>query len=409
MQQITTFDLNRKLPDFKNLRLLSPIAIFIIAVSLTTACSHVKPYYRSDDLKPTNISINQDEIRHRVLLIGDAGDPEINGGVLLLLQQWASLIPQRTTIIFLGDNIYPEGMPEKNDPNRAEAESRLMAQIGVIQQSSANAIFIPGNHDWAKGKPSGESAVKRQEKFINSILPGNDNMLPGDACPGPAKVDLDGLRIIALDTPWWFQDYSHLSKDHCYPDTKEAIVTKLKLLLQETPAGSKVIVVGHHPLISYGPRGGVFTWKDHLFPLTRLVNWLWIPLPGIGSLYPLSRSTFLKDKNDMGSPEYRNFKDHLLKAFHARKPLLYAAGHDHTLQVLDGGDAADYLLVSGAGSEDKIYDVRHGGETLFAHSHAGFMAVDFLWNSKVLLRVVEPGETETLLDHWLENDEPDFK
>lgn len=409
MRQISTFKSNRKSHHFANLRSQSLITTFFIIVSLTIGCSHVKPYYRSDDLKPTPISIKKDDIRLRVLLIGDAGDPKINGGALLLLQQWASLVPQKTNMIFLGDNIYPAGMPDKNDADRPEAERRLMAQINVIQKSGANGIFIPGNHDWARGEPSGAAAVKRQQEFINRILPGDDNFLPEDACPGPAKVDLDGLRIIALDTPWWFQDSSYLSEENCSPGSKEAIITKLKQLLQETPEGSKVIVVGHHPLISYGPRGGVFTWKDHLFPLTRLVSWLWIPLPGVGSLYPLSRSTFLKDVNDKGSPKYEDFKDHLLEAFHSRKPLFYAAGHDHTLQVLDGGDAAHYLLVSGAGSADKIYDVRDGDETLFAHSHTGFMAVDFLWNGKILLCVVEPGKTEVLLNIWLQNDDPNLK
>ncbi len=34
----------------------------------------------------------------------------------------------------------------------------------------------------------------------------------------------------------------------------------------------------------------------------------------------------------------------------------------------------------------------HGKDTLFAHEHLGYMAVDFVEDGRVLLRVVEPTE-----------------
>ena len=79
-------------------------------------CSHIKPYYRSDDLKPTNITIGKEQIKTRILLIGDAGEPQKNESVLKKLFQWASFTPEKTTVVFLGDNIYPKGMPEAHHP-----------------------------------------------------------------------------------------------------------------------------------------------------------------------------------------------------------------------------------------------------------------------------------------------------
>jgi hypothetical protein len=72
--------------------------------------------------------------------------------------------------------------------------------------------------------------------------------------------------------------------------------------------------------------------------------------------------------------------------------LIYAAGHDHSLQVIEMQRGVKYMLVSGAGSASKISEVGHGENTLFAHSHPGFMAVDFLENGRVLLRIIEPGK-----------------
>ena len=83
-----------------------------------------------------------------------------------------------------------------------------------------------------------------------------------------------------------------------------------------------------------------------------------------------------------------------------RTPLLiYAAGHDHSLQVLKGC-TADYLLVSGAGSHNKLSAVTSGKNTFFSDKATGFMVVDFLENGKVLLRVVE-SDKEVVFHQYL--------
>ena len=69
-------------------------------------------------------------------------------------------------------------------------------------------------------------------------------------------------------------------------------------------------------------------------------------------------------------------------------PLIYAAGHEHSLQVMSG-EAADYLLVSGLGSSSKATAVGHGDDTIFAHGHPGFMTLDFV-DEEIWLSVIEP-------------------
>jgi hypothetical protein len=382
------------------------LLFLLLFISLAgVGCSHIKPFYRSDDLKPTHIAIGKEQIKTRILLIGDAGEPQKNEPVLKKLFQWASFTPEKTTVVFLGDNIYPKGMPETHHPYRQEAERRIMEQIDVIQISGAKGMFIPGNHDWADNGVSGREALKREADFVNTVLDGDENFLPENGCPDPAVVDLEDVRLIVLDTHVWYEDEPENVFTNCQNSTPESVTEKLSQIISETPSDKKIIVVGHHPLVSYGPRGGHFFWKDHLFPLTRVVDWLWIPLPIIGSLYPLARSTFLKDRNDVGSSYHTKMRSQLTKAFSENKPLIYAAGHDHTLQVLEGGSIVDYLLVSGAGSQGNLYDVGDGEETLFAQSHTGFMAVDFLNDGRILLWAVEPEEIGVVLEIWLNDHE----
>ena len=80
---------------------------------------------------------------------------------------------------------------------------------------------------------------------------------------------------------------------------------------------------------------------------------------------------------------------------------MWAAGHEHNLQVLEGAEDAslDYVLISGAAA--KTTPVNHGEETIFAQSSPGFMVLDIFSDSRVLARVVETS-SNTVFPFWLE-------
>ena len=136
-------------------------------------------------------------------------------------------------------------------------------------------------------------------------------------------------------------------------------------------------------------------------------KWLWIPVPIVGSAYPYARWHLYRSDQDMNGARNKKMVTALIGAFAKRKlpphgpPLLiYASGHEHSLQVLKG-EATDYLLVSGAAASRKVTEVMSGDRTLFAHQHAGFIAIDFLNDGKVLLRVVEPDGKGVVFHRWL--------
>ena len=73
-------------------------------------------------------------------------------------------------------------------------------------------------------------------------------------------------------------------------------------------------------------------------------------------------------------------------------PTIYAAGHDHNLQILDAKDVAGIFVVSGAGAVERVSTVTHLPETRFAHAVPGFISADFGTSGGrhvVVLRVVE--------------------
>ena len=393
-------------------RLLVAI-ISMIAVAVTAGCSHKTPYYRNNFNLPSSPAVSTDNIRQRVLLIGDTGEPadceqgtnKCNSDtkkyepVLELMREWASEAPEKTFSIFLGDNIYEYGLTEEGDKNRKKAQNKLEAQHHILTSSKSRGIFLPGNHDWGGRLGPEHKAWNHQLDYLKSEhyvvnLSGLE-----DGCPGPVHMDLNGVRIIVMDTQWWLTrdeliDTSCSRKDEkSIEKVQHEAGEKLTSLLQEAQGKNlKVIVATHHPLITYGNHGGFFSWQDHLKP------------PIIGSLIALGRSYIIKVDQDTGGARYKEMQKTIREVYSKYPPLIHAAGHDHSLQIMEGAGtgSAEYNLVSGAGSKAKLASVTHGDDTLFAHEHTGFMVIDLMNDSSVLLRVVEPGETnQVVYSQWL--------
>ncbi|MCI0433343.1 MAG: metallophosphoesterase [Gemmatimonadetes bacterium] len=325
-------------------------------------------------------------------LVGDAGGPEVAGEpVLLALENEIASRQdaQHEVIVFLGDNIYPSGMPAPGTSQRTDAERRLMAQVRVATATGSEAVFIPGNHDWAKSGRDGWDRVLRQERFVEAQGNGNVWFEPDRGCPGPGVRDVgDRVRLVFIDTEWWLRPDG--KPEHpfstCPADAEWEVIAALDSILAD--AGERhIIVAGHHPLLSSGPHGGHFTILEHLFPLRELKSWLWIPLPVIGSLYPIARRTGITNQ-DLSGSRNRSMRSALDSIFMRHRPLAYASGHEHALQVLEGGRGASVLIVSGAGNYGHVSAIRKLPETLYQAEASGYVRLDVQRDGRVRLGVV---------------------
>ena len=195
------------------------------------------------------------------------------------------------------------------------------------------------------------------------------------------------MRLVLLDTQWWLHKFAkpvHPTST-CPADSEEEVLGSLRDAVRGA-AGRHVFVAGHHPLASGGPHGGYFRLVDHLFPLRELRKWLWLPLPIVGSAYPLARQNGISAQ-DLSSRAYRHMRDSLESVFRDTPPLAFLAGHDHGLQVLSGRGVR-YVLVSGSGSYDHNNAVRRLDSTRYASDRPGFMRVDVLTDGRVRLGVL---------------------
>lgn len=342
-----------------------------------------------------------------LFLIGDAGAAQPNDPVLAALTRAAAEAPTASTIIFLGDNVYPLGLPDSADAERPRAEARLNAQIAVARESGARAWFVPGNHDWQRGRPGGWAAMLRQVAFVREHGAGLAAVVPEGGCPGPAIQDAPGdLRLVVLDTQWWLQSNERPTgaASGCPTADSAAFVAALSTALSE--AGQRdVVILSHHPYRTHGVHGGHFTIVEHVFPLREIEPWLWVPLPIIGSAYPIARQNGISDQ-DMSGGKYHTLLAVLTEVLKSRPPTIYAAGHDHSLQVL-GDSLVPTVIVSGAGYYNHRDPVGHSENTRFAVSRSGFVRVDRLSDGRLRLGVIvvdEQGAREEYSE-WVRSEE----
>jgi hypothetical protein len=358
----------------------------------------------------------KDSIELAIFLIGDAGSSAYDGEPVLaeLALQSDSLRPVPQFVVFLGDNVYPRGVPPLGHPNRDDAERKVAAQVLAIRKGSAQGLLIPGNHDWDRQGLDGWASILRQDTLVRKFGGQDVRLAPAGGCPGPVVVDLGvHVRLIAMDTQWWLHNdvkpYGDASP--CPTRTYDEVADSLDGALRDK--GSRhAIVLTHHPLRSGGIHGGSFTVMDHIFPLRNFKRWLWLPLPLIGSIYPFARQMGISNQ-DVSGRKYREMRGAFERAFGRHPPLVVASGHDHDLQVIRGGGPritnAAYQLVSGAGILGHASVVRDIEGSLFQREAAGFMRLDVTREGRVRLSVttVVPegerpkGESAEVYSLWL--------
>lgn len=329
-----------------------------------------------------------------IILIGDAGKPNLitKDPVLEMLRKQ---LPKGkdSAVVFLGDNIYPNGLPSEYDPRRILAEKRLKAQLDVLKDYPGTIVFLSGNHDWNIGRTNGFEYVIRQEKFVEKYFADRDVFLPSFGCPGPAEVHVnDKLTLIAINTQWWVQfGFRPIGKNcNCIAETEPQVFELLDKMIERN-AGKRVIVLGHMPVYSYGAHGGRFRLRHHLFPLTMFRKRAFIPMPILGTLIAFYRR-FIGLKEDLAHPRYNLFRKQIKKVLRKHPHVIYAAGHEHNLQHIQ--KYGNHYIVSGAGS--KSQQVKQGKFSYFATEKHGFFKLYLQEDNSILVEawVISKGKEE---------------
>jgi len=326
-----------------------------------------------------------DTITQRIFLIGDGGEL-INGKhpVTDWLQKNVDWNDERNTAIFLGDNIYPLGLPMKGAPTYEESKKIIDYQLSPFVKGKSKAFFIMGNHDWANGKLEGWQQVRNQYNYINGLEKSNIRALPGEGCPGPEAVDLNNQVVVVFVDSQWFL-YIHDKpgpSSTCNARSVEEFAAELRGIVAEHP-NQLMLIVTHHPMYSFGVHGGDYTWKEHLFPLTAINPKLWIPLPVLGSIYPITRGVF-GNLQDVKHPLYQTMVKTIENEIKNHPNAMIASGHDHSLQLIKKDSL--FQIVSGSGSNISRVKENREGDLLFQDLSYGFAVLEIAKSGNIVTK-----------------------
>ena len=337
------------------------IILLLIAIVCLNACASYKAQYRNDDDKIATLPSK--EVDKTFYLIGDAGKSP-KDGMSKALTAFNNHIKNKKTkgdyTLFLGDNIYPNGLPKEGEKGRAAAENALNGQIMSVEGFDGEVVFIPGNHDWYA---NGLKGLKRQEKYIEDAL-GKNTFQPENGCP-IEDIDVgDSIKLIIIDTQWYLENWNDnpTINDECEIKTRDRFFEELEGELKK--AQNKTIVLAmHHPMYTNGVHGGYYAAEKHLYPTQSK-----IPVPVFASLISQIRTQGGVSIQDRYNERYNDLMKRLETLTYDVQNLIFVSGHEHTLQYIESEKVKQ--IVSGSGAKESAAQLSNNG--LFSYGKQGF-------------------------------------
>ena len=339
------------------MKITKNIFYFIISILILNACATFKAQYSGE--RSSNSQKNTSDISHSFYLIGDAGNSELNktAPALTYLQREIKNSGKNATLLFLGDNVYETGIPNKKSEKYKLAKHRIKAQTSIAKNFKRRSIFIPGNHDWYNGL----KGLKREEKLVEKEL-GKHSFLPQNGCP-LEKVDISkDIALIIVDTHWYLTDWNKhpTINDNCEIKTRVKFFDELEGLIKKA-RGKTTLIALHHPMFTNGPHGGHFSFKSHMSPL-----------PVLGTLKNVLRETTGITNTDIQNKKYTELRKRIVTLSQENSKTIFVSGHEHSLQYLLENNIPQ--IISGAGS--KTTATKNIGNGKFSYGASGFAKLD---------------------------------
>ncbi len=334
---------------------------YTILATLMVSCATYEAQYA--DEKHGELKFPEKEIDKTFYLVGDAGKSPI-GGMSKALTAFNNYMENKESeddfTIFLGDNIYPSGLPEKGDKERKSAENALNAQVKAVSSFKGETVFIPGNHDWYA---NGLEGLEREEEYIDNVL-GKNTFQPEKGCPLESIDVSETIQLIIIDTQWYLENWNSHPKinDKCEIKTRERFFEEIEGELKKAQNKTTVFAM-HHPMYTNGSHGGKYALEKHLYPFQQK-----IPLPIVASFITQLRTQGGVSIQDRYNERYHELMSRLETMTLGADNVVFVSGHEHTLQYIEQQGIKQ--IVSGSGAKESFAELSNNG--LFSSGEQGF-------------------------------------
>ncbi|MCK0155776.1 metallophosphoesterase [Cellulophaga sp. F20128] len=338
-----------------------------LSILILTNCATQKAKY-APGTQRIDVSESK-EIAHTFYLIGDAGLSPIGdlNPVLKSFKKRIAKADKNSTVLFLGDNIYPAGLPDPKDSTAAylKAKSHLDAQLNTLKNYKGKPLFIPGNHDWYT---EGLVGLEREQTYIQEQLNSKEVFFPEDGCPLETIEVNENLIVIAIDTEWYLTNWNKRPdiNDKCDIKSREKFLLELESIISKNRQKTTVIAL-HHPMFTYGQHGGQFSFRKHFYPQGNVG-----PLPILGTLINTLRKTAGPSNADLDNKRYRQLKNRIVTLAQYSNKVVFVSGHEHSLQYIVEENTPQ--IVSGAGA--KAGETRLLNGSMFSTGEKGYATLE---------------------------------
>lgn len=360
--------------------------IALVTLFLLGSCATYKAKYA--DVKSSADEPTTKPISHTFYLIGDAGlspDNELNPALKIFKKQLDEATVN-STAIFLGDNIYPAGLPDKKDSTQAYliAKNHLDAQLATLKNFKGRPLFIPGNHDWYN---EGLKGLERQEDYIKKKLKQKNPFLPENGCPIAELKISDELMVLVVDSEWYLTNWDNhpTINDDCEIKSRAKFWEELENVIKKNRDKTTLIAL-HHPLFSYGPHGGQFSLRQQIYPSSSK-----IPLPFLGTVINVLRKTSGASPEDIQNKSYTEFKNRMVTLAQYSDKVIFTSGHEHTLQYIKENNTPQ--IVSGAGAKKGVTRLLNGSQ--FSTGRMGYATLEIYTDGSSQVRFYGVGSADT--------------
>lgn len=358
---------------------------YLLLLLFITGCATYSTKYVDEKYA---IDVNESkEISHTFYLIGDAGLSPMGGlnPALKIFQQKLDAAGKNSTAIFLGDNIYPAGLPDPKDSTVAylTAKNHLDAQLKTLDNFKGRPLFIPGNHDWYT---EGLIGLEREEEYIKNALKQKNPFLPENGCPIDVVEIGDDVVIITLDTEWYLTNWDKRPdmNDKCDIKSREKFFLELEDAIKDYRDRTTVIAM-HHPTSSYGPHGGQYSLRKQFYPKE-----LPFPIPILGTFINVLRNTSGASIEDLNNKRYNALMNRITTLAQFSERVIFTSGHEHSLQYIVENNTPQ--IVSGSGAKTGTTRLLNGAQ--FSTGKMGYATLEVYTDGSSRVRFYGVGVDE---------------
>lgn len=361
---------------------------FLGALLFLSHCADYRPHIDASE-GLTSQEAPTGSLDYSTFMVGDLGYDYERG--LTTLEAMIEAMPEgkkKSSLLLLGDITDRTGL-RKNDQVE---EAHLDAVIDRLQRVPGKIFYTPGESEI--GNNGKFNRLDRLEEYFDDNSKKKVRFMPNNVCSGPDDEELfDRIGLIGINTGWYMADWSRDDEvsEGCDYRNRDAMLFALADEIRGYRDQVKIVMM-HHPLQSNGNRGGQYSVKQHLFPLTDLLPAAYLPLPIIGSLIRSIQGVG-GGRQDLNNLRYQSFVNKVDAGIDDEINVIFVSGHEHNMTVVHEKEFVQ--VVAGSGSVRG--PARGGNDANFAYGAVGYSRLDFYDSGQVYVgfyTVDESGKEE---------------